>query len=90
MIKSVLTCGAKTWSLYEDDRRKTIATEMDALRRSARISKLDRTTAECIRGKMDAQDTILDGITQKQLIWSGHVERMDPMRLPKIYDQLDI
>ena len=27
---------------------------------------------------------ILDDITRKQLIWYGHVERMDPMRLAKI------
>jgi len=74
----------KTWSLYEDDRRRITATEMDALRRSARISKLDRKTNEYIRGKMDAQDMILDHITWKQLIWYGHVERMDPTRLPKI------
>jgi hypothetical protein len=33
---------------------------------------------------MDAQDTILEDITRKQLIWYGHIERMDPMRLPKI------
>jgi len=33
---------------------------------------------------MNEQDTILDGITRKQLIWYGHVERMDPTRLPKI------
>jgi len=33
---------------------------------------------------MDASDTILDEITRKQLIWYGHVERMDPTRLPKI------
>ena len=33
---------------------------------------------------MDAQDVILDDITRKQLIWHGHVERMDPTRLPKI------
>jgi hypothetical protein len=33
---------------------------------------------------MDAQDMILDDITQKQLIWYGHVEIMYPMRLPKI------
>jgi hypothetical protein len=37
-----------------------------------------------LRGKMDAQDMILDDITQKQLIWYGHVERMDPTQLPKI------
>jgi len=53
------------------------STEMDALRRSARISKLDRKTNEYIRGKMDVQDMILDDITRKQLIWYGQVERMD-------------
>jgi hypothetical protein len=50
----------------------------------ARISKLDRKTNEYSREKMDAPDTILDKITQKQLIWYGHVERMDPTQLPKI------
>ena len=57
---------------------------MDALRRSARISKVDSETNEYIRGKVDAQDVILDEITRKQPIWYGHVERMDPTRLPKI------
>ena len=57
---------------------------MDALRRSARISRLDRKTNEYVREKMNKQDTILDEITRKQLIWCGHVERMDPLRLPKI------
>jgi len=84
VVKSVLMYGAETWSLYEDERRRVNATEMDALRLSARISKLDRKTSECIRGKMSAQDTILDEITRKQLIRYGHVERMDPTRLPKI------
>jgi hypothetical protein len=27
---------------------------------------------------------ILDEITQKQLIWYGHVERMDPTLLPEM------
>jgi len=36
------------------------ATEMGALRRSARISKLDRKTNEFAREKMNAQDMILD------------------------------
>jgi len=78
MVKSVLIYEAETWSLYEDDRRRVNATEMDALRRSARISKLGIKTNEYIREEMNAQDTILDEITRKQLIWYGHVERMDP------------
>ena len=46
--------------------------------------KLDRKTNQYIREKMEAQDTILDEITRKQLISYGHVERMDASRLPKI------
>jgi hypothetical protein len=56
---------------------------MDALRRPTRITKLDRKTNKCIRGKMDAQDTILDDITRKQLIGYEHAETMDPMQLPR-------
>jgi hypothetical protein len=48
MVKSVLIYGAETWSLYEDDRRRINAAEMEA---SARISKLDRKTNEYIREK---------------------------------------
>ena len=33
---------------------------------------------------MDAQDTVLDDITRKQLIWYGYVERMVPTGLSKI------
>ena len=47
-VKSVLTYGAETWSLYEDDRGRINTTEMAALRRSARISKLDIKTNEYI------------------------------------------
>ena len=67
MVKSVLIYGAETWSLYEDDRRRINATEMDTLRQSARISKLDRKVNDYIREKMDVPDTILDEITRKQL-----------------------
>jgi hypothetical protein len=84
MIKSVLIYGAEIWNLHEDDRRRINATEMEALRRSARTSKLDRKPNEIIRGKMDTQDMILDEITRKQLIWYGHIQNIDPTHLPKI------
>jgi hypothetical protein len=84
IVKGVLIYGAETWSLYEDDRMRIYSTEMDALRRSARISKLDRRTNEYITEKMDTPDIILDEINRKQIIWYGHVERTDPTRLQKI------
>jgi hypothetical protein len=86
MVKSVLIYGAETWNLYEDGNRRINASEMDASRRSARISNLDRKTNGYIREKMGPQDTILDDITRQQLIWYSHVERMDPTRLQKNYD----
>jgi hypothetical protein len=84
MVKSVVIYGAETWILYEDDKRRINSTETDALRRSERISKLDRKAHEYSRGKMDTQDVILNDITRKKLIWHGLVERMDPTQLPKI------
>ena len=82
MVKSVLMYGEEIWNLYEDDRRRIDGTEMDALRRSARISKLERKTNRYFREEMNEQGTILDEITGKQLIWCGHVDRMDRTRLP--------
>jgi hypothetical protein len=41
----------------------------------------------CSRNAVDANHNravIFSDITRKQLIWYGHVERMDPMRLPTI------
>jgi hypothetical protein len=71
IVKSVLIYRAETWSLYEDDRKRINATEMDALRQSARISELDRKTNEYIRGKIDVQDMLLyDNPKTAYLVWS--------------------
>ena len=43
--------GAETLGLYEDKRRRINSSEMDALRRAARMSKLDGKTNEYIREK---------------------------------------
>ena len=48
-VKSVLTYGDETWSLYEGRRRRINGIEMDVLRGSASISKLVRKTNEYIR-----------------------------------------
>jgi ribonuclease HII len=89
MVKSVLIYGAETYNLYEDDRRRINATEMDALRRLARICKLDRKTNEYIRAKMDAQDVILDDITRNTtyLVWS--CRENEPNTTTKNYNLLE-
>jgi hypothetical protein len=88
MVKSVLIYGAETWSLCEDDRRGINATDMDTLRRSARISKLDR-KKEYIRGKMDAQDMILNDKTRKQLICYGQYRENGPNATKLNHDSLE-
>ncbi|XP_045466796.1 uncharacterized protein LOC123675482 [Harmonia axyridis] len=57
---------------------------MDALRRSARISRMERIRNQEVRNQMGVEGTIMDGIERKQLIWYGHVQRMGQSRLPKI------
>lgn len=83
MIKSILLYGAETWRLSEANKKKILATEMDAIRRSSRISRRDRVRNEVVRQNMGLHQTIIDEVEQRQLIWYGHVQRMTDERLPK-------
>jgi len=58
------------------------ATEIDALRRSSRISRKDRNRN--IRQQIGLEETIIKEIEQNQLTLYGHVQRMAEERLPKI------
>ena len=61
---------------------------MGTLRRSARISKLDRKTDVYIREKINAQDTILNEITRKKethFLWS--CRENGPNAITKNYDR---
>jgi hypothetical protein len=84
MVISVLIYGAETWSLHEDGRKRINVTEMDALRRSVRISKLDRKTNEYIREKMDAPGTKLDNSKATYLVWT--YPENGPNAIPKNHD----
>lgn len=83
MIKSSLLYGAETWRITERNRQRLEATEMDALRRSAGVSRRERIRNEEIREQMGVQDTIMKDVERRQLIWYGHVQRMAEGRLPK-------
>ncbi|XP_030765921.1 uncharacterized protein LOC115889932 [Sitophilus oryzae] len=69
--------------LTENNKIKLLAVEMDAIRRSARTSRLDRVRNGTIRDKMGRQKTIVEEIKSAQLNWYGHVRRMDNTRLPQ-------
>lgn len=83
VVKSIVLYGAEAWSPTEEDKRRIVAMEMDALRRSCRVSRRDRVRNERIKQLMGVEDTIIEDIERKQLTWYGHVKRMTDTRLPK-------
>ena len=70
--------------LTENNKRRVEATEMDALRRSSRISRKERIINVTIRQQIGLEETIIKEIEQNKLTWYGHVQRMAEGRLPKI------
>jgi hypothetical protein len=84
LIKSSLLYSSETWRLAENNKRLVEATEIDALRRSLRISRKERITNVIIRHQIGLEETIVKEIEQNQLTWYGHVQRMVEERLPKI------
>jgi len=59
LIKISLLYGAETWRLTESNKRRVEATEMDALRRSSRISRKDRIRNVTIRQQIGLEETII-------------------------------
>jgi hypothetical protein len=84
LIKSSLLYGSETWRLTENNKRQVEATEMDALRRSSRISRKKRIRNVTIRQQIGLEETIIKEIEQNQLTCYGHVQRMAEGRLLKI------
>ena len=75
LIKSSLLYGSETWRLTENNKRRVEATEMDALRRSSRISRKERIKNVTIRQQIGLEETIIKEIEQNHLTWYGHVQR---------------
>jgi hypothetical protein len=84
LIKSSLLYGSETWRLTENNKRCAEATEMDALRRSSKISRKERIGNVTIRQQIGLEETVVKEIKQNQLTWYGHLQRMAEGRLPKI------
>ena len=84
LIKSSLLYGSETWRLTENNMRRVEATEMNALRRSSRISRKEGIRNVTIRQQIGLEETIIKEIEQNRLTWYGHVQRMAEGRLPKI------
>ena len=89
LIKSSLLYGSEIWRLTENNKRRVEATEMDALRRSSRISRKERIKNVTIRQQTGLEETIVKEIEQNQLTWYGHVQRMAEGRLPQNSTEVD-
>jgi len=59
LFKSSFLYGSETWRLTENNKRRVEATEMDALRRCARISRKERTKNVTIRQQIGLEETIV-------------------------------
>ena len=85
LIKSSLLYGCETWRLTVNNKRRVESTEMDALRRSSRISRKEKKIRNVtIRQQIGLEETIIKETEQNQLTWYGHVQSMAEGRLPKI------
>jgi len=84
LIKNSLLYGSETWRFTENNKRRVEATEMDALRRSSRISRKERIRNVTVRRQIGLEENIIKEFEQNQLTWYGHVQIMAEGRLPKI------
>jgi len=89
LIKNSLLCGSETWRHTENNKRRVEATEMDALRRSSRLSRKKRIRNVTTRQHIRLEETIVKENEQNQLTWYGHVQRMVERRLPKNSIEVD-
>ena len=69
--------------LRQKNNKKPLALEMDYLRRSAGVCKLQKIPNTTIRSKMQAEQSTLDRIQRRQLKSYGHFLRMEESRWSK-------
>ena len=75
--------GCEVWLLKTEEQRKLLALEMDYLKRSARVSRLQKIPNITIWSKMQAEQSILGRIQRRQLNWYWHLHRMEDSRWSK-------
>jgi hypothetical protein len=70
LIKSSLLYGSETGRITENNKRRVEATEMEALRRSSRISRKDRIRNVTIRQQIGLEEAIIRDRTEPaHMVW---------------------
>ena len=67
LIKSNLLYGSEIWRLTENNKRRVEAIEIEALRKSSRISRKDRIRNVTIKRHIGLEETTIKEIEQNQL-----------------------
>jgi len=79
----ILTYRAKCWQMTEKTRRRIDCVEMDYLKTACHISRREHISNNEIRRRTNKIHTTSERIETRQLIWYGHVQRMNENRWPK-------
>lgn len=83
IVEPILTYGSECWQLSGRNRKRVETVEMDYIRRASRVSRLERIPNQEIRRRVKRTYTTIDRIETRQLLWYGHVMRMEENRWPK-------
>ena len=72
LVHSVTAYGAEVWDIGVRNRGRLLATEMDFLRRSCELTRIDRVRNEEIRRRMSMDGDRIDEIQKKKtsLVWT--------------------
>ena len=82
MAVPVLMYGSENWSLNRLDKEKIEAAEMRFLRPMEGYTHWDKNRSSEIREHLGIFN-INDKLTQYEINWREHIQRMDDNRLPK-------
>ena len=86
IVLSTLLYGSEAWTVYRRQVKKLHAFMMRHLRSIMMITWINKVTNKDILERTSMEDLLI----RKNLLWTGHLMRMSPDRLPKhiLYSQL--
>lgn len=82
ILEPILLYGSESWTPTTSDLSKINATQMKCLRRIAGHTRWDRIRNDRIRQDLNAEP-IERRLENKQLLWFGHVQRMNESRITR-------
>ncbi|KAI8482431.1 hypothetical protein Bbelb_398270 [Branchiostoma belcheri] len=83
ILKPILLYGSESWVLTKKDLSRLEAAEMRVVRTMLDKSRLDKIRNTHLRNMLGIT-SVADDIERSALRWLGHVQRMNPDRIPKM------